>query len=77
MAEPRTVVVTGTSTGIGRATVEVLVEDGFHVIATVRTEAPGTPSRRITRQTASASSLRRWSASTIRGTAFSSTTVLP
>ena len=39
MAEPRSVVVTGTSTGIGRATVSVLVEAGFHVIPTVRSAA--------------------------------------
>jgi NAD(P)-dependent dehydrogenase (short-subunit alcohol dehydrogenase family) len=34
----RTVLVTGCSTGIGRATVELLAERGFHVFAGVRTE---------------------------------------
>ncbi len=36
---PRSVVVTGASTGIGRATVLELVSAGFHVFATVRREA--------------------------------------
>ena len=35
----RAVVVTGASTGIGRATVELLVAARFHVFATVRTES--------------------------------------
>lgn len=35
----RSVLVTGTSTGIGRATVTALVEADFHVFATVRREA--------------------------------------
>ena len=34
----RSVVVTGASTGIGRATVDLLVAAGFHVFATVRTD---------------------------------------
>jgi NAD(P)-dependent dehydrogenase (short-subunit alcohol dehydrogenase family) len=37
--EARSVVVTGASTGIGRATVRQLVSDGFRVWATVRREA--------------------------------------
>ncbi len=38
----RAVVVTGASTGIGRATVAALVAAGFQVFATVRTEATAT-----------------------------------
>ncbi|HEY6685738.1 MAG TPA: SDR family NAD(P)-dependent oxidoreductase [Propionibacteriaceae bacterium] len=36
---PRAVVVTGASTGIGRATVFELVSAGFHVFGTVRRKA--------------------------------------
>jgi NAD(P)-dependent dehydrogenase (short-subunit alcohol dehydrogenase family) len=36
---PHSVVVTGASTGIGRATVDTLVERGFHVFATVRKQS--------------------------------------
>jgi NAD(P)-dependent dehydrogenase (short-subunit alcohol dehydrogenase family) len=36
MTNQRSVLVTGTSTGIGRATVAALVDGGFHVFATVR-----------------------------------------
>ena len=36
---PRAVVVTGVSTGIGRATVLELVDAGFRVFGTVRREA--------------------------------------
>ena len=43
---PRSVVVTGASTGIGRATVLELVSAGFHVFATVRREADAEGLRR-------------------------------
>lgn len=39
----RTVLVTGTSSGIGRATVSRLAADGFHVLAGVRREADAPP----------------------------------
>lgn len=39
MSERRSVVVTGASTGIGAASVDALVRDGFHVWATVRRSA--------------------------------------
>lgn len=39
MADIRSVVVTGASTGIGRAAVSELVRAGLHVWATVRREA--------------------------------------
>jgi NAD(P)-dependent dehydrogenase (short-subunit alcohol dehydrogenase family) len=41
MGDTRTVLVTGASTGIGRATAEHLQSRGFHVIAGVRKEADG------------------------------------
>ncbi len=43
---PRSVVVTGASTGIGRATVLELVSAGFQVFATVRREADAEGLRR-------------------------------
>ena len=42
----RTVLVTGTSTGIGRTTAERLVERGFHVLAGVRREGDAPPGTR-------------------------------
>jgi NAD(P)-dependent dehydrogenase (short-subunit alcohol dehydrogenase family) len=44
--KPHSVVVTGASTGIGRATVLELVNAGFHVIGTVRREADAESLRR-------------------------------
>src|SRR5690349_2781810 len=41
MSDTRNVLVTGASTGIGRATAEHLKRRGFHVIAGVRKEADG------------------------------------
>ena len=43
---PRSVVITGASTGIGRATVVELVSAGFHVFPTVRREADAESLRR-------------------------------
>jgi NAD(P)-dependent dehydrogenase (short-subunit alcohol dehydrogenase family) len=40
---PKTVLVTGTSTGIGRVTAEQLLGRGFHVLAGVRREADAPP----------------------------------
>src|SRR3954469_10697735 len=39
MAQKKSVVVTGASTGIGRATVQVLIQRGFHVFGSVRKSA--------------------------------------
>ena len=41
MAGQRCVVVTGASTGIGQGTVQVLVQQGFHVCGSVRKAADG------------------------------------
>jgi NAD(P)-dependent dehydrogenase (short-subunit alcohol dehydrogenase family) len=43
VARVRTVVVTGTSTGIGRATASRLAAEGFHVLAGVRRESDAPP----------------------------------